>query len=88
MLAVEADRLGGEVFNIGYGEETSINELARKINEILQMNIQPAYDEPRLGDIKRSFADISWARKMLKYEPMVDFSEGLKRTIRWHEKGE
>ena len=84
MLAVEADRLGGEVFNIGYGEETSINELARKINEILQMNIQPAYDEPRLGDIKRSFADISRARKMLKYESMVDFSEGLKRTIRWH----
>ncbi len=88
MLAVEADRLGGEVFNIGYGEETSINQLARKINEILQMNIQPAYDEPRLGDIKRSFADISWARKMLKYEPMVDFNEGLKRTIRWHKKGE
>jgi len=88
MLAVKADSLEGEVFNIGYGEETSINELTRKINEILKMNIRPAYDEPRPGDIKGSFADISWARKMLKYEPTVDFSEGLKRTIRWYEEGE
>jgi len=88
MLAVKADSLEGEVFNIGYGEETSINELTRKINEILKMNIRPAYDEPRPGDIKGSFADISRARKMLKYEPAVDFSEGLKRTIRWYEEGE
>jgi nucleoside-diphosphate-sugar epimerase len=88
MLAVKADSLEGEVFNIGYGEETSINELTRKINEILKMNIRPAYDEPRPGDIKGSFADISRARKMLKYEPTVDFSEGLKRTIRWYEEGE
>ncbi|MDH4221086.1 MAG: LPS biosynthesis protein WbpP, partial [Candidatus Aminicenantes bacterium] len=87
-LAVKADSLKGEVFNIGYGEETSVNELTRKINEILKTNIRPAYDEPRLGDIKRSFADISWARKMLKYEPTVDFSEGLKRTIRWYKEGE
>jgi nucleoside-diphosphate-sugar epimerase len=88
MLAVKADSSEGEVFNIGYGEETSINELTRKINEILKMNIRPAYDEPRPGDIKGSFADISRARKMLKYEPTVDFSEGLKRTIRWYEEGE
>jgi nucleoside-diphosphate-sugar epimerase len=88
MLAVKADSSEGEVFNIGYGEETSINELTRKINEILKMNIRPAYDEPRPGDIKGSFADISRARKMLKYEPAVDFSEGLKRTIRWYEEGE
>jgi len=88
MRAVEADSLKGEVFNIGFGEETSVNELIRRINEILKKNIRPAYDEPRLGDIKRSFADISWARKMLKYEPIVGFSEGLKRTICWNREGE
>lgn len=88
MRAVEADRLEREVFNIGYGEETSVNELTRRINEILKVNIRADYDEPRLGDIKRSFADISWARKMLKYEPIVGFSEGLKRTVRWYREGE
>ena len=86
--AVEADNAGKEIFNIGCGEETSINQLTQKINEILKTNISPAYDKPRPGDIRRSFADISWARKMLKDEPMVDFSQGLKRTIRWYREGE
>ena len=88
VLAVEADNAGKEIFNIGCGEETTINQLAQKINEILKINISPAYDEPRPGDIRRSFADISWARKMLKYEPVIDFSQGLKRTIRWYREGE
>ncbi len=84
ILASKAQGVAGEVFNIGCGEKTTVNALASKLNEILKEEISPSYDEPRPGDIRHSFADISKARKMLKYEPLVSFSEVLKETIRWY----
>ena len=84
ILASKARGVSGEVFNIGCGERTTVNSLALKIKEILKEEIRPSYDEPRPGDVRHSFADISKARKMLKYEPLVPFGEGLKEAIRWH----
>jgi len=84
ILASEAQDVSGEIFNIAYGERTTVNSLAARINEILMEEISPSYDEPRPGDVKHSFADISKARKMLKYEPLVPFDEGLKESIRWY----
>lgn len=84
ILASKARDVSGDVFNIACGERTTVNSLALKINEILKDEISPSYDKPRPGDIRHSYADISKARKMLKYEPLVPFGEGLKETIRWH----
>jgi len=87
ILASQAREVSGEVFNIGSGERTSVNSLVVKLNEILDKEIKPTYEEPRPGDIKHSYADISKARKMLKYEPSVSFSEGLGETVRWYKEG-
>jgi nucleoside-diphosphate-sugar epimerase len=87
ILASKAEGVSGEVFNIGCGEGTSVNSLASKLNEILKEKINPSYDEPRQGDIKHSFADISKAKKMLEYEPQVLFAKGLEETIRWYREG-
>lgn len=84
ILASKARGVSGEVFNIACGERTTVNSLALKINEILKEEISPSYDKPRPGDVRHSFADISKARKMLKYKPPVAFGEGLEETIRWH----
>jgi nucleoside-diphosphate-sugar epimerase len=84
ILASKAQGVSGEVFNIASGEGTSVNSLTSKLNELLKKKISPSYDEPRPGDIRHSFADISKARKMLGYEPLVPFNQGLERTIRWH----
>ena len=84
ILASKAQGVSGEVFNIACGERTTVNSLVSKLNEILKAEISPSYDEPRSGDIRHSFADISKARKMLKYEPLVSFGKGLKETIRWY----
>ncbi|GAH29214.1 unnamed protein product, partial [marine sediment metagenome] len=62
----------------------TVNSLASNLNEILKEEIKPSYAEPRPGDVRDSFADMSKARKMLKYEPLVPFSEGLEETIRWY----
>jgi UDP-glucose 4-epimerase len=83
ILASKAKGVSGEMFNIACGERTSINSLVGKINELLVKDVKPSYVEPRPGDIEHSFADISKARKVLKYEPSVSFSEGLKKTIHW-----
>jgi UDP-glucose 4-epimerase len=83
ILAVEAKDISAEIFNIACGKKTTINSLAEKINKLLKKKIAPRYNGPRPGDIRHSFADITKAKKMLKYEPKVSFEQGLKKTIRW-----
>lgn len=87
ILASQAREVSGEVFNIGSEERTSVNALVVKLNEVSDKEIKPTYGEPRPGDIKHSYADISKARKMLKYEPSVSFSEGLGETVLWYKEG-
>lgn len=82
ILAVKAQAVSGEIFNIACGKKTTINSLTEKINKLLRKKITPLYTDLRPGDIRHSFADISKARKILKYEPVVSFEEGLKETIR------
>jgi nucleoside-diphosphate-sugar epimerase len=87
ILASRISEVSGEVFNIAGGEKTTVNSLVKELNEVLGKQIKPAYEDPRSGDIKHSYADISKARKMLKYEPTVSFSEGLRETVRWYREG-
>lgn len=76
--------VAGEVINIATGYEISLDQLVEKINEILGTKIKPVYKEGRKGDIKHSLADISKAKKLLGYEPLINFDEGLKRTVEFY----
>ncbi|MBC8358482.1 MAG: SDR family oxidoreductase [Candidatus Aminicenantes bacterium] len=84
ILAAETQDISGEIFNIACGERTTVNSLAAKTSEILKKEIPPTYCEPRPGDVKHSFADVSKAQKILKYKPAVQFDKGLEETIRWY----
>jgi nucleoside-diphosphate-sugar epimerase len=46
--------------------------------------VDPTYSETRSGDVKDSQADITKAKRILGYQPIVSFEEGLKRTIEWY----
>lgn len=74
------------VFNIAYGHRVSLNELVGKIGEITGSKLDPIYDKPRLGDVKDSLADISFALEKLRYKPEYDLSSGLGETIKWFQK--
>lgn len=87
ILASRSSEASGRVFNIAGGETITINSLVHSLNEVLDKDIEPSYSEPRPGDIKLSLADISRARKMLKYEPSFSFMEGLRETVRWYREG-
>ncbi len=74
----------GEVFNIGNEERISINDLYLRICEYLQVDIAPIYVPERCGDVKHSNADISKAKRLLKYQPAYSFREGLSLCIDWY----
>jgi nucleoside-diphosphate-sugar epimerase len=87
LRAVEAPaEASGEVFNIACGEKITVNNLVRELNMLLGVFREPVYAEPRPGDIKHSFADISKARRVLGFDPGVNFKQGLKKTAAWYKK--
>lgn len=71
------------MINLACGDSISLLDLIRDINTLLGTNIEPNFEAPRAGDIKHSCADISLARDLLGFSPVVDFREGLRRTLEW-----
>jgi nucleoside-diphosphate-sugar epimerase len=84
LLAANAPDAVGQVMNLATGGRVTLLELIEKINHVLDTAVQPVHVEPRAGDIKHSRASIDKARKLLNYEPVVDFDDGLARTIAWY----
>src|SRR6476620_8216403 len=77
LRACEAPKAAGEVMNVATGGRISLNELLRVMNKICGTNAEPIYKEPRAGDVRDSQADISKAKALLGYTPIVDLEEGL-----------
>ena len=73
----------GQVINVATGGRVSINELCRTLCDLLGVDIEPEYVASRPGDVRDSQADIGRARRVLGYEPLVPFRDGLRRTIEW-----
>lgn len=71
----------GEKLNVACNHRLTINELVEHINDILGTDIEAIHDDPRPGDVRHSYADISKAEELLDYSPVVEFEEGLKRTV-------
>lgn len=82
--AVESNATGVAV-NVGCGGRVTVNELVDQINDILDTEIEATYDDPRPGDVRHSHADLKSAQEEIKYEPKVDFQEGLERTVNYLE---
>ncbi|MEM4282400.1 MAG: SDR family NAD(P)-dependent oxidoreductase [Candidatus Woesearchaeota archaeon] len=72
-----------ELFNIGSGKETTINELAKLVGKLVGKDFKVIREQPRQGEIRRSKADISKAEKAFCYKPKTTLEEGLKKTIDW-----
>ena len=83
LLACHAGSAAGTIFNIGCGEQTSINQLAALIGELMELDIKPVYAPPRVGDVRHSRADIRKAQRLLGYQPCVSLKAGLRKTIDW-----
>jgi nucleoside-diphosphate-sugar epimerase len=71
----------GEVFNVGSGRRTSVNELWGRISALLGTTARPTHAAPRPGEVRDSLASLERARAMLGYEPTAGLDEGLRETI-------
>lgn len=79
-----AERIAGRTFNVATGVRYTLKEVFGALKEITGFEGEPNYDADRVGDVKHSLADIGAAAQAFGYEPIVDFHEGLRRTVGWY----
>jgi UDP-glucose 4-epimerase len=83
LLACKAEGAAGQMCNVACGESYTLNQLFQELQDIMGTNIEPIYEPPRIGDVKDSLANINKARSKLGFEVLVDFKEGLNKTVEW-----
>ncbi len=86
LLGACAPSVSGRVMNVATGVRTTLKEVVEELRSITGYAGPVNYAPERAGDIKHSLADISLARELIGYEPVVDFGEGLRRTVEWYRK--
>jgi UDP-glucose 4-epimerase len=82
LLTLKCKNIAGEVFNIGTGVATSINQLANTLLEITnKRDLKIVHGEAREGDVRYSVADISEAAKKFGFMSRITLKNGLKRLL-------
>ena len=82
--ALEHPSAPGKIFNIAMGAMNSLNYLVATLQELIGVDIAPRYAEPRPGDIRHSFADVSRAANILQFAPHISLVDGLRTTVQWY----
>ena len=83
LLAADAPDVGGEILNVATGGSVTVNALADAIALMLGKPVEKVYEPAREADVEASWADVEAAKRLLGYEPRVDFDDGLRRTAHY-----
>ena len=84
ILAMRTPGIAGEVFNIACHDETSVLNILNHLKEILGIqDVQPVFKPKRAGDVRRTFADIRKAERLMGFQVQTRLKEGLQRTVEW-----
>lgn len=90
LQAAEMEGVIGGTYNLGTGVEITIGELAEKVIQLVEREVEIRLDPTRLrpqkSEVGRLMSDNSLARQELDWSPAVSLEEGLKRTITWIKK--
>jgi len=86
LLAARAPsaNVAGRMFNVATGTRVDLNETFEVLKKLTGYKGDVNHGAEREGDIKHSLADISRAKQGFRYEPKVNFEEGLRRTVDWY----
>ena len=85
--AAPAEKVSGQMMNLATGSRSTLNETFKILRELTGYSGQPSFEPARAGDIHDSLADIRLAGELLGYAPIVDYREGLLRTVEWYRSG-
>ncbi len=83
ILAGENDKSSGEVFNIGWSNPISVNELVDKMYDIVKAEKKIRFIEKQKGDVNVTHSNISKASKILNFKPKVTIEVGLENQFEW-----
>jgi UDP-glucose 4-epimerase len=83
LLAACAPDVGGEVFNVGCGDRISLLDMVARLEKILGRPLERHHTPSRAGDVLHTQADVSKAKQLLGYTPLVGFDEGLASTVEY-----
>ena len=81
--AAETPAVGGEIFQLASGVETSLNELVSLLSEVSGVTPELCYEPPRAGEIQRNYSLVDKARERLGHSPEVSLADGLTLTWEW-----
>jgi UDP-glucose 4-epimerase len=83
ILAAADSDLDDEVLHLASEKETTINELAQLIIEIVGSDVEVVHHPKRTGEVERNFARADRARKVLGWTPQLSLREGMMNTVDW-----
>lgn len=77
-----------EIINLGNSSPISLKEMISIIGETI--GVEPVINQLPMqpGDVERTYADISKARKLLNYEPQTSFKSGIEKFVEWYKENE
>ena len=78
-----AERCSGRAYNVAPGETHDLLELLEILGRLFGVEPRPEHTDERPGDVRRTWADASAARRDLGFRASVEFEEGLRRTVEW-----
>jgi UDP-glucose 4-epimerase len=81
LAAAASGATGG--FNIGTGTETDVLEIVRILDALSDRPFEPEFAEPRLGELQRSWIDVTRARETLGWSARMGLEDGMRRTLEW-----
>lgn len=87
-MFTEKEGAVNEVMNIAVGQRTSLNDMFQILTTIENKSIVARHRQNRTGDVKDSLADISKAKRLINYDPKVNFYDGLVKTYRWYQENQ
>jgi UDP-glucose 4-epimerase len=83
LLAAQKPKAVGESFNIANGKNYSLLDLIKVLEKLTGHKLDRQHSPARSGDVRKTWADIGKAKRLLGYKPLVGWDEGLRRTWEW-----
>ena len=87
LLAGRSPDATGEVFNVGCGSRVSLLAIIASLERLVGRPLQRNHTPGRAGDVAHTLADVSKAKRLLGYTPLVSFDDGLQRTFEFFKGG-
>ncbi len=81
LLAVEAQDAPGKVMNLACGGQLTLNQLLALLRQVTGSDVEAVHTDPRPGDVRHSWADITLSEQVLNYKTQVPLEEGLRKAV-------